>query len=146
MNDRVRRNTPEKVNEEIDIELQECIDYYKRKDHAEISERIRKLDREWDIERMLEVNMSAVALTGIALSAFHHKRWLILPGIVLSFFAQHAIQGWCPPLPLFRKLGYRTRKEIDKEKYALKLLRGDFGEIADPHTIETRLIVQSVSN
>jgi hypothetical protein len=131
MKERVRRNTPTEVNKEIDNRLQQSIKYYKGKDTAEISKRIEELDREWDIERVLEVNMSAVALTGIALSAFHNRKWLILPGLVLSFFAQHAIQGWCPPLPLFRKLGYRTRAEIDKEKYALKLLRGDFNKAVD---------------
>jgi hypothetical protein len=69
-----------------------------------------------------------VALTGIALTVFHNRRWLILPTVVVGFFMQHAIQGWCPPLPLLRKLGFRTRKEIDQEKYALKILRGDFDE------------------
>ena len=127
MKDRVRQNTSAKINEKIDDKLQESIDYYKNKDAVAITQRIEELDREWDIERVLEVNMSTVALTGLALGAFKNRKWLILPGIVLGFFAQHAIQGWCPPLPLFRKLGYRTRKEIDKEKYALKLLRGDFG-------------------
>jgi len=127
MKDRVRRNTSAKINENIDVDLQKSIEYYKNRDAAVITQRIEKLDREWDIERVLEVNMSTVALSGIALGAFKNRKWLIFPAVVLCFFAQHALQGWCPPLPLFRKLGYRTRKEIDKEKYALKLLRGDFG-------------------
>jgi hypothetical protein len=42
------------------------------------------------------------------------------------FFVQHAIQGWCPPIPIFRAYKVRTRPEIDREKYALKALRGDF--------------------
>ena len=29
-----------------------------------------------------------------------------------------------------RRLGVRTRKEIDREKYALKALRGDFADVA----------------
>jgi hypothetical protein len=146
MKDRVRRNTSEKVNREIDAKLLESIEYHKGKDSAEIGKRIEELDREWDIERVLEVNMSAVALTGIALTAFHNRKWLVLPAVVLSFFAQHAIQGWCPPLPIFRKLGYRTRAEIDKEKYALKLLRGDFNNALN--SIDTKSqnsIVQAVS-
>lgn len=39
---------------------------------------------------------------------------------------QHATQGWCPPLPLFRRMEKRTRNEIDVEKFAMKALRGDF--------------------
>jgi hypothetical protein len=32
-------------------------------------------------------------------------------------------------VPIFRRLGVRTRDEINREKYALKALRGDFDEI-----------------
>lgn len=129
MQDRVRKNTPEQVNHQIEEKIKENIALYSSLDADAITMRINELDREWDIERALEVNMSSVALTGIALTVFHHRRWLILPSIVLGFFMQHAIQGWCPPLPLLRRLGFRTRKEIDREKYALKILRGDFREI-----------------
>ncbi|HEX6849270.1 MAG TPA: hypothetical protein VF144_19930 [Chitinophagaceae bacterium] len=145
MKDRVRRNTSREINEDIDNTLRESIDYYKGKSKAEISQRIEELDSEWDIERVLETNMSAVALSGIALSVFHNRKWIILPAIVLGFFVQHAIQGWCPPLPLFRKLGYRTRKEIDKEKYALKLLRGDFDISEHANTKSSERIAQAIS-
>lgn len=33
-------------------------------------------------------------------------------------------------MPVLRRLGVRTREEIDREKYALKALRGDFAEVA----------------
>jgi hypothetical protein len=35
------------------------------------------------------------------------------------FLLQHGLQGWCPPLPVLRRLGVRTQREIDAEKYAL---------------------------
>jgi hypothetical protein len=41
----------------------------------------------------------------------------------------HAVQGWCPPVPLFRRLGFRTSAEIHQERYALKALRGDFSNL-----------------
>jgi hypothetical protein len=52
--------------------------------------------------------------------------------VVGSFLLQHAIQGWCPPLPVFRRLVYRTQSEIDYERYALKSLRGDFRSLPSP--------------
>jgi hypothetical protein len=81
------------------------------------------------MERLLETNASALAFTGLVLGLTHSKKWLIVPGIVLPFLFQHAVQGWCPPVPVFRRLGVRTREEIDRKKYALKVLRGDFEQI-----------------
>jgi hypothetical protein len=54
------------------------------------------------------------------------KKWFIFPAVVAGFLLQHAVQGWCPPMPVFRRLGFRTQSEIDSERYALKTLRGDF--------------------
>jgi hypothetical protein len=84
------------------------------------------LDREWDIERTLEANAASVALIGLGLGTFLDRRLYVLPALVCGFLLQHAIQGWCPPVPLFRRLGVRTASEIDHERYALKALRGDF--------------------
>jgi hypothetical protein len=126
--ERVRTSSSEKLNQEIDSGIIDNIERYAGSEQA-IDARIRELDKEWDIERTLEVNAASIALTGVLLGAFVNKKWLILPAIVTSFLAQHAIQGWCPPLPLFRKMGVRTRPEIDREKYALKALRGDFKNV-----------------
>lgn len=81
------------------------------------------------MERTLEINMATLAISGLALSVFVNKRWAILSGVVLGFFVQHAIQGWCPPLPALRAMKVRTRTEIEEEKYALKALRGDFKDV-----------------
>ena len=92
----------------------------------DIEARIGDLEREWDIERAMEVNASAVGLAGLILGAAHSRKWLIVPGLVLPFLFQNAATGWSPPVSLFRKLGFRSRHEIDREKYALKAVRGDF--------------------
>ena len=57
------------------------------------------------------------------------KRWLALPALVTAFPFQHAIQGWCPPLPIPRRPGFRTASEIEQERQALKALRGDFATV-----------------
>lgn len=104
----------------------------KRLEHAsgdEIARRLRVLDREWDVERVLQTNASIVVLLGLALAATGSRRFLLLPAGVFGFFAQHALQGWCPPIPLFRRLGVRTQREIERERHALKALRGDFDDV-----------------
>ena len=117
--DRVRNTTPDSINREIENKTQQNIRYYSNQNERVIESRIKELDKEWDIERVLALNASLFALTGIILGATLNKKWLMLPVVVTSFLAQHALQGWCPPLPLFRKMGYRTRKEIDQERFAL---------------------------
>lgn len=117
--DRVRRSTPEHLNEQIDQKIGSNIQSYANSNHAVIQQRIEELDREWDVERVLEVNASTLALTGLALGLTVNRKWLVLPAAVMGFLLQHGIQGWCPPLPVLRRLGVRTRGEIDREKYAL---------------------------
>jgi len=122
--DRVRNSTNPEVNQLIDDRIDQKIDFYTTKPRAEVEKRIAQLEQEWDVERVLEVNASTLALTGLVLGLTVNKKWLALPGLVLPFLLQHGLQGWCPPLPILRRLGVRTRDEIDREKYALKQIIG----------------------
>ncbi|MGZ8156491.1 MAG: hypothetical protein ACXW2A_08270 [Burkholderiales bacterium] len=124
--DRVREHTPDYVNAQIDDAMRDRLFAYSTRSDAEITARLDELDREWDIERYIEVLAPSLSLTGIALSVVRGRGWLVLPGVVLSFLIQHAVQGWCPPIAVLRRLRVRTRREIDEERYALKALRGDF--------------------
>ena len=127
--DRVRANTAAEINRRIDREIEIRVREYSHRTESEITRRINELEREWDTERLLETNASALAFTGLVLGILRNRTWLIVPSVVLPFLFQHAIQGWCPPVPIFRRLGVRTRDEINREKYALKALRGDFEKI-----------------
>jgi hypothetical protein len=134
-NERVARHTSISTGARIRYAMFKRVAEYENADHAAIEERIEALNREWDIERVLEANAASVALVGVALGASVDRRWFALPAIVAGFLLQHAVQGWCPPLPLLRKLGVRTAAEIHEEIVALKALRGDFGSVEiEPHT------------
>jgi hypothetical protein len=117
--DRVRRSSSEASNREIDWRTDLRIARHTIEGPESMRRRIAELDREWDIERMLEVNASTLALTGLLLGLKKNRKWFALPAVVLPFLLQHGLQGWCPPLPILRRLGVRTRGEIDREKYAL---------------------------
>ncbi|MBC6608189.1 hypothetical protein H8B13_15280 [Hymenobacter sp. BT188] len=124
-----RRSTSNKINAELDRDAAARVRACAQAGPAALEKRIQELDQEWDIDRTLMANASTLSLLGFAASRTVDRRWIALPGVVASFLLWHAIQGWCPPLPIFRKLGYRTRREIDAEKYALKALRGDFSGV-----------------
>lgn len=96
---------------------------------AQFKTRLHELEHEWDMERTLEFNASIACLTGLALGTFVGPNWYWFSAAVVMFLAQHAIQGWCPPMPVFRKLGFRTAEEIEDERNALLILRGDYGFI-----------------
>jgi len=126
--DRVSTHTSDAINRQLAREIEDRVSSFaKRPDQIEA--RLHELDQEWDIERTLEANASTLAFSGVALAATVNKRWLALPAVVLAFLFQHAVQGWCPPLPILRRLGFRTSSEIERERYALKALRGDFAHV-----------------
>ena len=133
----VRAASSSEVNTQIDEEMEASVRRC-AESTSSIDQRLQELEQEWDIERTLEANASTLALSGILLGALVNRRWLWLPGVVATFLLQHALQGWCPPIEIFRRLGVRTRREIDTEKYALKALRGDFDDIDQAQDSATR--------
>ena len=110
--ERVERHTAPAINERIYREMRLRVAECYALSDEEIDARIRELEREWDIERTLEVNAATVILTGLALGTFADRKWYLLSAAAGGFLLQHALQGWCPPLPLFRGRGVRTSKEI----------------------------------
>jgi hypothetical protein len=126
---RVERNTDPGINERIRMKTDASVAALEQAEPSQLSARLSELDREWDVERLLQANASTLIIIGTLLGLKVDRRFLLLPTAVLSFFLQHALQGWCPPIPVFRRLGVRTAREIDRERYALKALRGDFDNL-----------------
>ena len=132
---RVTRHTNRGVNRDIRRRTERNVAIAATRGPGAIARRLRELDREWDIERTLEANAATVALIGLGLGALVDRRFFVVPAIVSGFLLQHAVQGWCPPLPVFRRMGVRTQREIDEERFALKALRGDFEDLAEQDSV-----------
>lgn len=128
---RVPEHTAEHVNERIRRQMEERVARIAAAGPEAVARRLRELDEEWDIERTLEANASTLVAVGSALTLLVDRRFAVVPLVVGSFLLQHATQGWCPPLPIFRRYGYRTQAEIEQERYALKAIRGDFKQVRD---------------
>jgi hypothetical protein len=128
---RVERNTDAEINRARRAEIDDSLRYHAARP-GEIPARLAELDREWDIERALEANAAAVTLIGLALTALVDRRFIALPAMVGGFLLQHALQGWCPPVPILRRLGFRTSSEICEERCGLKMLRGEYRSFGDP--------------
>jgi hypothetical protein len=126
---RVPRHTAEHVNRQIREETRRNVERVAAQGPEAIDRRLRELDAEWDIERTLEANAATITAVGSVLALLVDRRFALVPLVVGSFLLQHAVQGWCPPLPVFRRMGVRTQTEIDEERAALKALRGDFRDV-----------------
>lgn len=128
---RVQEHTAPHLNNRIQQEIQERISELEGSANTDaITQRLYELDREWDTERALQTNFAIFSMLGLVLANTASKRWLALALGVPAFMIQHSLQGWCPPLPVMRRLGLRTSREINEERFALKALRGDFREAA----------------
>jgi Protein of unknown function (DUF2892). len=119
---RVPAHTAEHVNQQIRLRTERSVEYY-RQHPQQIGRRLRELDREWDIERTLEANAATLVVAGAVLGLTVDRKFLGIPLVVGGFLLQHALQGWCPPLPVFRRLGLRTAAEIQDERSALEAIR-----------------------
>jgi hypothetical protein len=126
---RVPSHTSDEINQRIRHRTARSVHYY-ASHRDEIPRRLRELEAEWDIERAIEANAATLAFVGVALGATRDRRWLALPALVTGFLFQHAVQGWCPPVPVLRRLGFRTAFEIEVERQALKALRGDYEKVS----------------
>ncbi len=124
--DHTTDNDADHINEPVIDKSFESFKEYMHKGKATIINRLKELDDEWEIERLLQMNASGIAIAGIVLGILVNKKWFILPGIAATFLLLHAVSGWAPPVPVLKKLGFRTRDEINRERYALKALKGDF--------------------
>jgi hypothetical protein len=127
--DRVREHSAAVVNRRIDDGAEASIEAHARGGREAILRRLAKLDREWDVDRALITNFAVAGgvafVSGLVRQAttpwWSRRRngFFYLLSAQLGFLLLHGVVGWCPPAALFRRLGYRTTREIEAERYAL---------------------------
>lgn len=123
--DRARRHTARAVLHRID---DDTVDHLLavEGDADAAKPRLEALDREWDLDRAIEAEAAAMGLLGLALGVFMRPALLAVPTAVGASVFLFGTLGIYPLLPIFRRMGLRTAREIQRERYAVKALRGDF--------------------
>jgi len=119
------------IDEKTLEEIEDRVKCYALRTPQDIEKRLAELDHEWDIERILDLKISSFALLGTILGLSKNKKWLLLSGISLPFLFLNSASNRNPFHSLFSSFGFRTKKEIELERYALKALRGDFNNLND---------------
>lgn len=120
--DKAERNTSPGAMQRFDEQLRENIASVKDADKRVIERRLTELDREWNVERAIELEAPATILLGLALGSLSNRKWFIVSAMAASMVIVHTLQGWYPLLPVFRAAGLRTAEEIEQERMALKAL------------------------
>lgn len=124
---RVAINTHPNTNASIRNNTLRRINIYKNSSDKILSDNVGKLNYEWDVDRIFALNASLLVLGSTIMGLKTNKKyWFLMTGTAGLFLMQHALQGWCPPVSLVRKLGIRTSEEINNEKIVYKLLKDDF--------------------
>lgn len=136
--DPVRRHTAAAVLRRIDDTTISSLARHADGAPNGIGLRLAALEREWDVDRVIELEAATMGLLGVGLAAFRHRGWTVAPMIVAASLLAYATARRYPLLPLLRRLGVRTAREIAREHYALKALRGDFADIDAAPDVEPR--------
>jgi len=114
----------------VEKQIQDQVNHYYH-DREEINIRLMELDNEMDLETYLQTQSTALTIAGVILALTSNKKWLVLPLVSSLIGVANVIRGSNKPFASFRRLGFRTRVEIEKERYALKAIRGDFKYLID---------------
>lgn len=123
--DLVREHTSEASNRRIDLQTQEELDAVSD-DADTIRARLAELDDEWNVDRALMLNFAILGGLSATLAMRSLARrgklggWGAMFFTQIGFLAHHAIRSWCPPMPVFRRLGFRSAREISAERVALE--------------------------
>lgn len=122
---RVEASTAAGSNEAIRQDSEQRIAAYIQAEPQAIEQRLRELDREWTTERIIETEAPLMVGLGVLLGLTKDRRWFGLSAVSASMVILHNLQGWYPLLPILRRLGVRSQNEIEQERYALRVLRGE---------------------
>lgn len=131
--DRIRGHSAPVVNERIDRMTTASIRDAVSRGRDAVVQRIAEVDAEWDVDRVMMVNFAIAGGASLLAGLRRYARapllslrirprrtgFLYLFGAQLGFLLLHAAVGWCPPASLFRRLGVRSRREIESERAIL---------------------------
>ncbi len=95
-----------------------------------ITNRLKVLDAEWDIDRVLATTGVGLSVALLWCAPRRSGRWVAL-GVALPLLAFRCAAMGRNRKGLLKLLRLRTRAEIDAEKFALRVIRGDFDGIDD---------------
>jgi len=75
---------------------------------------------------------------GLALALWVHPAWAVLAGLTCLALLQNLVARTSLLGEVVRHIGFRPGSEIERERLALRVLRGDFSRVPTLHDVEDR--------
>ncbi|HEY1954615.1 MAG TPA: hypothetical protein VGH28_03370 [Polyangiaceae bacterium] len=116
--DRVRKRGSKKIAARLDAELERRLERA-ADDPLWARKRLHHLDREWDIDRAILVPFAFMGAAALILARRGKRLYRVPLGAQIGAMVAYATIGWCPPAAILRRLGFRTRQEIEAERLGM---------------------------
>jgi hypothetical protein len=117
--DPIRERTSDASNLRIDRTTRGAIDELPALPAA-VRVRLAQLDREWSVDRAVMLTFAILGGISATKALRGSIGWGLILRAQLAFLGYHAVKRWCPPLPVLRRLGFRSDHEIAAERVALE--------------------------
>jgi hypothetical protein len=121
--DRVRAHASKKMTARLDQMKKDKLDRAAQ-DSTFAAQRLAELDKEWDIDRAVLIVFAGMGGVALALGLRKNWRWRFPLTAQIGSLLLHSTVGWCPQAAVLRRLGFRTRQEIESERDALLSMTG----------------------
>lgn len=103
-----------------------------------IDQRLEELENEWTAGRAVKATTGVLLVAGLALAALVNPWWLILPAVAGAALIHYLFYRRSWLAQLFTGMGLRSGTEIENERIALRVLRGDFQQLPTVFEVEDR--------
>jgi hypothetical protein len=104
---------------------------------AAVEARLKELDSQWSAGRVAKSILAIAILIGTVLTVTVNWWWVLLPTSAGLLLMQYLFAERSLLVAFLQGLGYRSRGEIEHEKFALRTLRGDFRLLPTLYDIES---------
>lgn len=103
-----------------------------------IDQRLDELESEWTAGRAVKATTGVCLIAGVALAALVNPWWLILPMVAGAALIHYMFYRRSWLAQIFTQMGLRSGTEIENERIALRVLRGDFQQLPTVFEVEDR--------
>lgn len=114
--------------DEIDRQLECTLAFYATR-LDQIEQRLSELQNEWSLQQAVEFHAGMLTAAGGLFTVLFGRKWGLLSLVAGGLLVQYSIEGKCPGLSLLERMGFRSQRDIDNERVALKVLAGEFREV-----------------